>query len=144
MEMSPKWPVTCPGMWNHHSLSLIIYQTDLRLILRVSRAIAVDVQSEINYSIPLETLPQPGCPGRGTSIYGILVKSLSRSLLSRSCLEALTIILLLLLAEKHIFFINCNVCYFNFILALQPCFYTSLLFLLPLAWFCYFQLYGAE
>jgi len=34
-------------------------------------------------------------------------------------------ILLLLLSKKHIFIINCNVCYFSFILALWPWFYTS-------------------
>ena len=42
------------------------------------------------------------------------MKSFSRSLLLRSCFQALTIILLLLLSKKHIFIINCIVYYFNF------------------------------
>ena len=49
---------------------------------------------------------------------GYPMKSISQSLLLRSCLKALTIILLLFLSKKCIFIIKCNVCYFNFILAL--------------------------
>jgi len=46
------------------------------------------------------------------------VNSFSRSLLLIGCLKASTIALLLLLSKEHIFIISCNVCYFNFILAL--------------------------
>ena len=73
-----------------------------------------------------------------------LTKFLTVSLTLRSCFKALTITLLLLFSKKCIFIINCNVCYFNFILALLPWFYTCFLFLSAHTWFCYFQLYGTE
>jgi len=49
-------------------------------------------------------------------------QNISQSSLLESCLKALTIVLF---DEKPIFISNCNVCYFNFILALKPWFYTQ-------------------
>ena len=46
-------------------------------------------------------------------VYGISVKSFSRSLLFRSCLKALTIITIMLLSNKHILIVNCNGCCFR-------------------------------
>jgi len=43
---------------------------------------------------------------------------LQYSKLGTAVMKALMNILLLLLSEKHVFIINCNVCYFNFVLAL--------------------------
>ena len=49
---------------------------------------------------------------------GTFIKNTSRCLLSQTCLKALTIVVWLILSKKPIFITNCDICYFNFILAL--------------------------